>query len=136
MVNLLQLKTYAEHTNDTRSLYTINSYIKTTDESWSKGKYYLGGQLPLFTTENITEDHLKYVEEKNDSAGYAYNSWEQMSMQKSLYEFNLIKSLINSYTQKRRMNGLLRVIVFWLSPARKRAAEKVFHPSKINFNDI
>jgi len=32
----------------------------------------------------------------------------------------------------RRLNGLFRVIVFWISPARKRATEKVFHP-KSNF---
>ena len=139
MVNLLQLKIYAEQTNDTSSLYTINSYIKTTEESWSKGKYYLGGQLPLDISEEITDEHIKFVEEKNASSDYACNSWENMSMQKSFREMDVIKLLIDSYIRNRRkliMNGLLRAIVFWLSPARKRAAEKIFHPSKINFNGI
>lgn len=135
MVNLLHLKTYAEQ-HDMNSLSTITNYIKTTKESWSKGKYYLGGHLPLHITENITEEHLKFVEQKIASSGGACNSFEQVSMQLAFYEFRVIQKLMNSYTKKLRMNGLLRAIVFWLSPARKRAAEKIYHPSKINFNDI
>ena len=138
MVNLLQLKKYSEQTNNNQALSIIKKYTKLTEEKWTNGKYYLGGQLPLDITENITDDNLKFVEQKqnkNFSEGPC-NQWELASMQRSEYEFNIIKSLIHSYTQMLRMNGLLRVIVFWLSPARKRAAEKVFHPSNMTFNAI
>ena len=48
------------------------------------------------------------------------------------HEFDVIIDLINDLRrQTLKMNGLLRSIVFWLSPARKRAAEKVFHPSNM-----
>jgi len=128
MVNLLQLKEYAEQTNDSNALMIINDYIKTTKESWTKGKYYLGGHLPLDLTETITYEHIKFVENKNISSGGPCNSWESMSMGKTLHEFNTIKTLINMRIKKLTCNGLLRAIVFWIAPARKRAAEKVFHP--------
>ena len=129
-MNLLQLNEYAEQTNNTVALTIINGYLKTTKESWTKGKYYFGGQIPLDTTEDITGDHLKLVQEKNNSAMAqgACNSWEQMSMSKSVHEFNVIKKTINMRLNSLRLNGLLRVLVFWIVPARKRAAEKVFHP--------
>ena len=98
-MSLLQLKTYSEQTNNTAALYVINAYIQTTEESWTKGKYYLGGQLPLNISESITRDHLNIVGQKNASAGEPCNSWENISMQKSRYEFNIIKELIDSYNK-------------------------------------
>ena len=94
MVSLLQLKEYAEQTNESNALKIINDYIKTTHESWTKGKYYLGGQLPLELSEIITDEHIKYVENKNNSSGGPCNSWEAASMGKSQYEFNVINTLI------------------------------------------
>ena len=140
MVNLLQLKKYAEQTNNMfNALYIIDDYIKMTEESWSNGKYYLGGQVPLHITENITDAHLKLVEEKNKSAiaQGACNSWEQGSMERVFHELNVMKSLIDNYLRIPRMNGLLRALVFWIVPARKRATEKVFHPSNMTkyFNE-
>ena len=99
MVNLLQLQQYSEQTNNTVALAIIKGYIKTTEESWTKGKYYFGGQIPLDITENITDNHLKIVEQKNESAiaQGPCNSWEQGSMQKSFTEFNVLKLLIDKY---------------------------------------
>mgnify|MGYP000844138198 CR=1 FL=1 len=131
MVHLLKLKEYAEQTNDPQSLNLINNYIKTTSESWTKGKYYLGGQLQLELTEDITDEKIKFVEDKNNAAVGPCNSWESMSMNRSFGEISIIKNLIERRRNIIRMNGLLRAIVFWLSPARKRATEKVFHPSNV-----
>ena len=97
MVNLLELEQYSEQTKNTDALAIIKSYIKTTEESWTKGKYYFGGQIPLDITENITNEHLNIVQEKNNSAitQGACNSWENMSMSKSFHEFDVLKELIN-----------------------------------------
>ena len=139
MVNLLQLKKFSEQTNNKSALYIINAYIKTTEESWTKGKNYFGGQVPLDLTEDISDNYLNLVQQKNNSAisQGACNSWENMSMQKSFHEFDILKTLIDSHTRQLRINGLLRALVFWIVPARKRAAEKVFHPSNMTkyFNE-
>lgn len=139
-MNLLQLKEYADQTHNTTALSIINNYIETTEERWTKGKYYLGGQLPLVISEQITYEHVKFVDDKNKSAMEqgACNSWENMSIEKSFHEMNILKLLIDSRERQLRINGLLRALVFWIIPARKRAAEKVFHPSNMTkyFNSI
>ena len=99
-MNLLQLKEYAVQTNNASALYIINEYLKTTEESWSKGKYYFGGQVPLDITEDITDQHWNTVQQKNKAAVSqgACNSWENMTMNKSFQEFNVLKMLIDSYS--------------------------------------
>ena len=109
----------------------IKRYIETTKESWTKGKYYLGGQIALYPYDNITQEHLDYVNNKNAGVQNIANSWEMMSVYRSQDEFAQILEMISNHNRKKRMNGLLRAVVFWLSPARKRAAEKVFHPSNM-----
>jgi len=38
------------------------------------------------------------------------------------------------FTRRRvRLHGLLRAVVLWLSPARRRAAERAFHPDALDF---
>jgi len=47
------------------------------------------------------------------------------------YDFATRKMVPDIATvRRRRFNGVLRAVVFWLSPARKRAAEVVFHPDR------
>ena len=111
-------------------------YKNQTNESWTNGKYYLCGHLQLNLDDHITQEQLNFIHNKNTSA-YACNSWEMASVYRFKNEEEHIKQLIEIYTRKKIINGLFRVIVFWLSPARKRAAEKVFHPEseymKIHF---
>ena len=97
---------------------------KQTYESWTKGKYYLCGHIPLDVDEDITNKHLEIICEKNKNA-YACNSWEMGSIYKSRSEYDIIMDLMK--IRMRRLNGIFRVIVFWISTARKRANEKVFH---------
>ena len=137
MVSLKQLKLYAEK-NNCNELITIDKYIQSSTESWTNGKYYYGGQIPLDLNTDITCDHFVQVEEKNKNAGGPFNSWESASIYIAEKELTDMKSIIDKYYRKARYNGLLRSIVFWLSPARKRATEKVFHPSKMTkyFSEI
>ena len=98
------------------------------------------GFIKINIDENITDSHINNLTRKINSidGNSIANSWKMMSVMKSRQEFEIFSKLYISYKRKIVMNGLLRAIVFWLSPARKRAAEKVFHPSNMIhvFNDI
>ena len=138
MTTLHFLKKYAEQTNNASALFTINKYIKNTTESWTKGKYYLGGQIALYPDEIIDEEKIQAVKDKNNNSyGGPCNSWEAASMAQSAGEIITIENLVNEYKMKKRLNGLFRVLVFWIVPARKRAAERLYHPKNMKkyFNE-
>lgn len=109
----------------------INRYINCSHESWSKGSFYLGGQLKLGIYEEITWQHLADVTAKQAEPHDITNSWEMGSIQRSEQEFSHFRDLYTDYRRMNACNGLLRAVVFWLSPARKRATEKVFHPNNL-----
>ena len=132
MPNLYRLQEFANITKNENAIAIINTYFETL--KWSNGCYYLGGHIAMKPDEIITPQIIK----ETQSLLY-YNmghSWGDMDLMNDLTqtEFNIIIQLIEDINlQKLCMNGLLKVIVFWLSPARKRAAEKVFHPSKMKY---
>ena len=53
------------------------------------------------------------------------------SIQRSEQELAHFRDLYTDYLRIKTYNGLLRAIVFWLAPARKRATERVFHPDNL-----
>ena len=137
MPNLLELRDFATVSNNEDALYLINKYDIMTQDNWYNGSYFLGGQKEMKMTDDITTSVIQEVESLlYYSCGSSWNSGDLIDLL-SKRDFDILKDLIEELRlQKLRMNGLLRVIVFWLSPARKRATEKVFHPSRIDFECI
>jgi len=125
MVSLTKLqKNFPKH-------YLVNRYIQQLESSWTNGRYFLGGQIPLFPDETILEETIAIVEAKNNDTSSIVNSWEYASVERARHDIEEFKILFNLYKKRQRLNGLFRAIVFWISPARKRATEKVFHPSNL-----
>lgn len=114
--------------------YLVNRYLKQCDESWAKGRYYLGGQVPLYPDDKISYENILEVSNKLfvDISDVA-NSWELASIKRAESDFLEFQDLMNTYKRVVKYNGLLRAIVFWILPARKRATERVFHPNNLKF---
>jgi hypothetical protein len=116
--------------------YIINRYTKQLNENWAEGRYYLGGQVPLHLDDNITADilldvsHILFVQPID-----AANSCEMASIQRAQSDFIEFQDLIETYKRVVRFNGIFRALIFWIIPARKRASEKVFHPSNLEINN-
>ena len=116
--------------------YLINRYTQQINESWTQGRYYLGGQVPLHLDDEITPDINLGVSEKlfigpQDVA----NSWEMASVQRAQSDFIEFQDLMETYKRNVRFNGIFRALIFWILPARKRATGKVWHSSNIEIND-
>ena len=114
--------------------WVLNRYIQCSRESWSKGCFYLGGQVKLGIDDEITWLHLAEVQGKISGPMEIANSWEQASIQRSQKDFSHFRDIYLDYLRKKTYSGILRAIVFWLSPARKRATEKVFHPDNLKLH--
>ena len=111
--------------------WVLNRYIQCSRETWSKGSFYLGGQIKLGIDDEITWEHIADVTSIQSQPMDISNSWEAASVHRSEQELSHFRDLYTDYTRIKKFNGLLRAIVFWLSPARKRATEKVFHPDNM-----
>jgi hypothetical protein len=112
--------------------WVLNRYLHCSRESWCIGGYYLGGQMKLGIDDEITWQHLADVTSIHTEAPQTVsNNWEMASIQRSEQEFSHFRDLYTDYLRIKKFNGLLRAIIFWLSPARKRATEKVFHPDNL-----
>ena len=112
--------------------YLINRYVKQTNETWTKGKYYLGGQVPLNIDDEITGDIMYDVHHRTFiQARDIANSWEMASVQRAETDFLEFQDLVNTYKRIVKYNGILRALVFWIIPARKRATEKIWHPNNL-----
>jgi hypothetical protein len=111
--------------------WVLNRYIQCSRESWCKNGFYLGGQLKLGIDDEITWNHMAEVQGKQAQVCDPYNGYEMASIQRSEQEFTHFRDIYVDYLRIKTYNGLLRAIVFWLSPARKRATEKVFHPDNL-----
>ena len=131
MPNLLELYDFAIASKNEDALFVTSRYI-----DMAKNNYFvLGGMVELKLNDNITTMIIKEVQ----SLLY-YSEGESMNTENIIAilenrDINILVGLIEEMRlQKLCMNGLLRAIVFWLSPARKRATEWVFHPSRIDFS--
>ena len=109
----------------------LQVYLSETRESWANGHFYLGGHIKLKPDDDITDAQISAVIQANQGALSPANSWEMMSVARHDRNFELFSDTFHRYVRRKRLNGLLRSVVFWLSPARKRATEKVFHPSNL-----
>ena len=134
IINLYTLQEFAQTSENKLACDIISKYFDMITDRWlttQHGSYYLGGQISMKPSDEITYDIIKEVKSLLFSST-STDIYDRYGPSDDEYEFNCINSLIEE--MKRRimcMNGLLRVIVLWISPARKRAAEKIFHPSKM-----
>jgi len=90
----------------------LNKYFNDTKESWSKGKFYLGGQIPMHLDEEITFLKIKNVKEitkqKMIDIGVC-NSFEMSSVNASARDLNEIELILKKYQEiyKLRMTNIL-----------------------------
>ena len=85
----------------------IQTYLNDSKSSWSKGKYYLGGQIKLdqnepITPELITKAWKPYLDGMGD---YYCNSFEYASILRSKAGLTSIEKIVNKYIeiQKQRI---------------------------------
>ena len=52
---------------------TLMKFKKQTSESWTNGKYYLCGHIPLDIDDNITNVHLETISNRNNNTNDTSN---------------------------------------------------------------
>jgi len=77
----------------------INEYIEDTKSSWSKGNYWLGGQIKMHPTDKITDELLKKVQQIQDEPYEACNSAELASIWRSKRQFSEIQSAVHHFRE-------------------------------------
>ena len=111
---LIQLSTFIPDNEAEWAIYNIDkekaiiqTYLNDTTSSWSKGKYYLGGQIKLDPNEPITPELIMnawkpYLDGRCDD--YC-NSFEYASILRSKAGLTSIEKIVNKYIeiQKQRI---------------------------------
>ena len=113
--SLIQLSQFVPKNDDERSIYNIDAekyiiqkYIDDSKSSWSKGKYWLGGQIQLDPNEPITPELFKkawkpYLEPGGD---YYCNSAEYASILNAKRDLTNIETIVKKYIKVQIMNEL------------------------------
>lgn len=85
----------------------LDEYLSDTKSSWSKGKYYLGGQIKLDPNDVITDELIKKVNAiySNPSEIYYCNNAEMASVMRSMKNMNEMTVIVERYkeVQKNRI---------------------------------
>lgn len=85
----------------------LDEYLSDTKSSWSKGKYYLGGQIKLDPNDVITDELIKKVNDiySNPSEIYYCNNAEMASVIRSMRNMNEMTVIVERYkeVQKNRI---------------------------------
>ena len=84
----------------------VDHYITQTKSDWTKGKYWLGGQITLFPDDKITDAIINKVQNMfDDSDSYMCNSFEMASVLRAQNQLSQIKNLVKRYREeaKRRL---------------------------------
>ena len=90
----------------------VQEYIEHTKSSWSKGCYWLGGQVKLNPNDKITEELLEKVQKIQNEPYEACNSAELASIWRSTRQFSQITTLVQQF--------------------RDNAKERVLNKTKLN----
>ena len=113
--SLIQLSQFVPSNDAEREIYNIEKekyiiqkYIDDSKSSWSKGKYYLGGQIDLDPNEPITPELFKkawkpYLEPGGD---YYCNSAEYASILNAKRDLTNIETIVKKYIKVQIMNEL------------------------------
>ena len=80
----------------------LNKYFKDTTQSWSNGKFYLGGQVPMNPNEEITflkiNNAKKIHQQKMIDFDY-FNSWEMANVNASKRDLNEMEIILEKYQE-------------------------------------
>ena len=113
--SLIQLHNFVVDNEAERAIYNIDTekyiiqkYIDDSNSSWSKGKYWLGGQIQLDPNEPITPELFKkawkpYLEPGGD---YYCNSAEYASILNAKRDLTNIETIVKKYIKVQIMNEL------------------------------
>ena len=102
--SLTQLMDFVDHHNpplDEKLTSCVKEHWKTSQTSWAKGHFYLGGQLRMPVDEPITMDQLQKAKKEHAKKlkeyGEGVNSAENASIQRSALEFTCLEQLLHLY---------------------------------------
>ena len=93
--------------------WVLNRYIQCSRESWSKGKFFLGGQIQLGIDDEITWNHIAEAQAKYCGPIDVTNSFEDASIKRHSSEFSHFRDIYTDHIRINTCNGLLRAIVFF-----------------------
>jgi hypothetical protein len=82
----------------------VAEYMEDTKTTWSKGGYWLGGQVKMMPTDKITDEliaRVKQIHVENSGYGPA-NSWEMASIWRAQRQFAEIESVVKRYREVMR----------------------------------
>jgi hypothetical protein len=86
----------------------VAEYMEDTKNTWSKGGYWLGGQVKLMPTDKITDELIERVKqiyvEKSDYG--PANSWEMGSIWRCQRQFAEIETVVKRYREVMRQRVL------------------------------
>lgn len=77
----------------------VNEYVEDTKSCWTKGNYWLGGQIKLTPTDKITDEMLKKVQAIYDGPCDACNSAEMASIWRSKRQLYEIKNVVHRFRE-------------------------------------
>jgi hypothetical protein len=86
----------------------VAEYMEDTKTTWSKGGYWLGGQVKMMPTDKITDELIERVKqiyvEKSDYG--PANSWEMASIWRCQRQFAEIEAVVKRYREVMRQRVL------------------------------
>jgi hypothetical protein len=95
----------------------VIDYIAETKASWSNGKYWLGGHIPMNPNDKITDALIQKVQKIYDNSdGYACNSAEMVSIWRAKRQFTEIKKLVQRYIADAKERLLVELNKTTLNP--------------------
>ena len=113
--SLIQLSQFVPNNHAERSIYNIDDdkyiiqkYIDDSKSSWSKGKYWLGGQIILDPSDPITPELFKKAWKPYSEPGgdYYCNSAEYASILSSKSGLCSIEKIVEKYIKVQKLRVL------------------------------
>ena len=110
--SLIQLSMFVPANDAEKAIYNVNDsdkyiiqqYLNDSKSSWSKGKYYLGGQIPLDPNDKIAPALFKKVWKMFADNGDDYcNSFEYASILQSKKGLISIEKFVEKYIEIRKL---------------------------------
>jgi hypothetical protein len=84
----------------------VKEYIETTKSKWSKGNYWLGGQIILSPTDQITDELCNKVREIYEIDCYCCNSYEIASINHGKLLFAQIQVVAQQFREMMKQRTL------------------------------
>jgi hypothetical protein len=112
--SLIQLSEFIPVNDAERTIYNIESdkyiiqkYLNDANSSYTKGKYYLGGQIQLDPNDPLTSEIIKRTWKAiSDACDYYCNSFEYASMLNSKNGLISIEKIVEKYIKVQKLRVL------------------------------